>query len=150
MNKIFCLEALESIKKETMKSIKYMVNTFENCCADYQQIIGSKACVLSHINEIELQTKCVSIFYFIVMYDLSTNDEYFRSDSQLIARHVQCVMDECVRTNNNINMIVRNHDDRIRRTNKTSRKVVKSNFLIYVKLVFPYYFREFGNISENA
>lgn len=64
---IFCLEALKSIKKRTMKSIKSMVNTFENSFADYQQIIGSKACVLSHIKEIEVQTKYVSIFSFIVI-----------------------------------------------------------------------------------
>lgn len=145
MNTIFCLEALERIKYGTMQSIKSMMNAFENGCADYQQIIRSKACVLSHVKEIELQTKCVRIFSFIGMYDLSIEDEYFRSDSLLIAWHVQSVMDECVWTKNNINMIVMSHD-RVRRTNKTVRKEVKSNFLIYVKLVFPYYFGEFGNI----
>lgn len=80
-----------------------------------------------------------------MLYDLSIKDEYFRKDSQLIAHHVESVMDECVRTKNDINVIVMNLD-RVTCTNKTTRKEVKSNFLIYVKLVVQYYFREFGNI----
>jgi len=59
---IFCLDALENIKNETLISIKSLLYTFENSCADYQQIIESNACVVIHIKEIELQNKYVNIY----------------------------------------------------------------------------------------
>jgi len=49
---------------------------FENMCAQYRQnIMSAKPCVSNHINEIELQTRCVDVFYFHcdIIYELKTN-----------------------------------------------------------------------------
>lgn len=51
------LEALEGVQNEILKSIKLLLDTFNNMCAGYGSIVESKSCVSNHIEEIEQQTE---------------------------------------------------------------------------------------------
>lgn len=55
------LETIENIKNKLLKSIKSLLTVFKNRCIDHRQIMNSKTCLFNHINEIELQSKCVNI-----------------------------------------------------------------------------------------